>query len=83
MKQLAFISGLRYTNIVIIYGAYMSPSNGEVKPVIELCEGRSLAAFGEQIRQHRDSVREKVARVLVEGVCVSLFSCACLLVSHV
>ncbi|KAH9953870.1 kinase-like domain-containing protein [Lactifluus volemus] len=68
VRELAFLSGLRHTNIVRFYGAYMSPSNSEVKLVMELCEGRSLAAIGEQIQRRRGRVGEKVARVLAEGV---------------
>ncbi|KAI0250176.1 kinase-like domain-containing protein [Lactifluus subvellereus] len=68
VRELAFLSGLRHTNVVRFYGAYMSPSNTEVKLVMELCEGKSLAAIGEQIRRRKGRVGEKVARVLAEGV---------------
>jgi serine/threonine protein kinase len=64
-RELAFLAGLRHTHIVRFHGAYMNPSNTEVKLVMELCEGRSLATIGEQIRGR---VGEKVARVLAEGV---------------
>ncbi|KAH9055441.1 Pkinase-domain-containing protein [Lactarius vividus] len=67
-RELAFLSGLRHVNIVRFYGAYMSPRTGEVKLVMELCEGRSLAGIGEQIRRRKGRVGEKVARVLAEGV---------------
>ena len=69
VRELAFLSGLRHTNVVRFYGAYMSPSNSEVKLMMELCEGRSLAAIGEQIRRRKGRVGEKVARVLAEEVC--------------
>jgi Protein tyrosine and serine/threonine kinase len=65
VRELAFLSGLRYTNIVRFYGAYMSPSNSEVKLVMELCEGKSLAAIGEQ---RKGRVGEKVARIMGEEV---------------
>lgn len=68
VRELAFLSGLRHTNVVRFYGAYMSPSNSEVKLVMELCEGKSLAAIGEQIRRRKGRVGEKVARILAEGV---------------
>ncbi|KAH9961497.1 kinase-like domain-containing protein [Russula dissimulans] len=68
VRELAFLSGLRHTNVVRFYGAYMSPSNSEVKLMMELCEGKSLAAIGEQIRRRKGRVGEKVARVLAEGV---------------
>jgi serine/threonine protein kinase len=72
LKQLArglvFLAGLRHTHIVRFYGAYMNPSNTEVKLVMELCEGRSLATIGEEIRRRKGRVGEKVARVLAEGV---------------
>lgn len=75
VRELAFLSGLRHAHIVRFHGAYMSPSNSEVKLVMELCEGRSLTAVGEQIRRRKGRVGEKVARVLAEGVCaLSLFS---------
>jgi mitogen-activated protein kinase kinase len=68
VRELAFLAGLRHMNIVRFYGAYMSASNHEVKLVMELCEGRSLAAIGEQIRRRKGRVGEKVARVLAEGI---------------
>ena len=68
VRELAFLSGLRHTNVVRFYGAYMSPSNSEVKLVMELCEGKSLAAIGEQIRRRKGRVGEKVARILAEEV---------------
>jgi len=68
VRELAFLSGLRHAHIVRFHGAYMSPSNSEVKLVMELCEGRSLTAVGEQIRRRKGRVGEKVARVLAEGV---------------
>jgi mitogen-activated protein kinase kinase len=68
VRELAFLSGLRHTNVVRFYGAYMSPSNSEVKLVMELCEGKSLAAIGEQIRRRKGRVGEKVARIMAEGV---------------
>jgi mitogen-activated protein kinase kinase len=68
VRELAFLSGLRHTNVVRFYGAYMSPSNSEVKLVMELCEGKSLAAIGEQIRRRKGRVGEKVARILAEGI---------------
>jgi hypothetical protein len=43
----------------------MNLSNTEVKLVMELCKGRSLA---EQIRNRKGRVGEKVACVLAEGV---------------
>lgn len=67
-RELAFLSGLRHVNIVRFYGAYMSASNSEVKLVMELCEGQSLAAIGEQILRRKGRVGEKVARVVAEGV---------------
>ena len=68
VRELAFLSGLRCTNIVRFYGAYMSPSNSEVKLVMELCEGKSLAAIGEQIKRRKGRVGEKVARIMAEEV---------------
>ncbi|KAI9512781.1 hypothetical protein F5148DRAFT_1145777 [Russula earlei] len=47
--ELAFLSGLRHTNMVHFYNVYMLPSNSEVKLMMELCEGKSLATIGEQI----------------------------------
>jgi hypothetical protein len=70
VRELAFLSSLRHTNVVRFYGAYMSPANTEIKLVMELCEGRSLAAVGEQIRRRKGRVGEKVARVLAEEVSV-------------
>jgi mitogen-activated protein kinase kinase len=84
-RELAFLSGLRHVNIVRFYGAYMSASNSEVKLVMELCEGKSLAAIGEQILRRKGRVGEKVARVVAEGVSTfpSLLPASCPLASHV
>ena len=81
VRELAFLSGLRHTNIVRFYGAYMSPSNSEVKLVMELCEGKSLAAIGEQIKRRKGRVGEKVARIMAEEVsrvCLVPFISFCL-----
>jgi Protein kinase domain len=89
VRELAFLSGLRCTNIVRFYGAYMPPSNSEVKLVMELCEGKSLAAIGEQIKRRKGRVGEKVARIMAEEVsCVpcpfflSVFASSFSLSSH-
>ncbi|KAI0267082.1 kinase-like domain-containing protein [Gloeopeniophorella convolvens] len=68
VRELAILSGLAHTHVVRFYGAYMSPSNSEVKLVMELCEGKSLAAVGEQIQRRKGRVGEKVARVLADGI---------------
>ncbi|KAI9433372.1 hypothetical protein F5148DRAFT_1295498 [Russula earlei] len=47
--KLMFLSGLRHTNMVHFYSMYMLPSNSEVKLMMELCKGKSLATIGEQI----------------------------------
>ncbi|KAI9509930.1 hypothetical protein F5148DRAFT_1147904 [Russula earlei] len=47
--ELAFLSGLRHTNMVHFYSMYMSPLNSEVKLMMELCKGKSLATVREQI----------------------------------
>ena len=67
--ELAFLSGLRHMNITRFYGAYTSASKSEAKLVMELCEGRSFAAIGEQIR------RRKGRRLGRGGV--FLFPCVC------
>jgi hypothetical protein len=43
---------------------------------MELCEGKSLAAIGEQIKRRKGRVGEKVARIMAEEV-----SCVCLVPS--
>ncbi|KAI9440285.1 hypothetical protein F5148DRAFT_1154060 [Russula earlei] len=53
VHELAFLSSLRHTNMVHFYSVYMSPSNSEVKLMMELCEGKSLATIGEQIHGGR------------------------------
>ncbi|KAI9451946.1 hypothetical protein F5148DRAFT_1332479 [Russula earlei] len=61
MHELAFLSGLRHTNMVHFHSVYMSPSNSEVKLMMELCKGKSLATVGEQIQWRKGCVGEKVA----------------------
>ncbi|KAI0044330.1 Pkinase-domain-containing protein [Auriscalpium vulgare] len=68
VRELSLISTLKHVNIIRFYGAYMSPSSSEVKVVMELCEGKSLQAVSERIRQRRGRVGESVARVLAEGI---------------
>ena len=73
IRELVFLSRLRHINIVHFHGAYMSPSNSEVKFVMELCEGGNLATIGEKLRRRKVRVAEKVACALVEGVCDFFF----------
>lgn len=68
LRELSIISSTEHINIILFYGAYMSPSSSEVKIVMEFCEGGSLEAVGKRIKERNAIVGEKIAGRLAEGV---------------
>ena len=68
LRELAMVTKTNHVNIVKFYGAYISPSDSEVKVLMEYCEGGSLEAVGRRIRERGGRVGEKVAGRLAEGV---------------
>ncbi|KIY44439.1 kinase-like protein [Fistulina hepatica ATCC 64428] len=68
LRELAMISSKEHRNIILFYGAYMSPSSSEVKILMELCEGGSLEAVGKRMRETGAVVGEPIAGRLAEGV---------------
>jgi mitogen-activated protein kinase kinase len=68
LRELSMISSTMHDNIVVFYGAYMSPSSSEVKILMDYCEGGSLEAVGKRIKDCGGRVGEKVAGRLAEGV---------------
>ncbi|KAF8954826.1 kinase-like domain-containing protein [Flammula alnicola] len=68
VRELSIISGTRHRNIVLCYGAYMSPSSSEVKIVMEYCDGKSLEAVGAKLREVKAVIGEKIAGRIAEGV---------------
>ncbi|KAF7964758.1 hypothetical protein HWV62_3256 [Athelia sp. TMB] len=68
LRELDIIQSTMHPNIVLFYGAYMSPSSSEVKILMELCPGKSLEAVGKRIAERGGRVSEKVAGRLAEGV---------------
>jgi len=75
LRELSMISSTKHTNIILFYGAYMSPSSSEVKILMEVCEGGSLEAVGKRIKDRHAVVGEKIAGRLAEGVSFLLWSC--------
>ena len=72
-RELTFMSSTSHPNIVKFHAAYISPPSSDIKLLMELCEGRSLEAVGERLREKGWRPGEKVAGTLAEGV--SLDSC--------
>jgi mitogen-activated protein kinase kinase len=68
LRELSIISSTEHVNIILFYGAYMSPSSSEVKILMEFCEGGSLEAVGKRIKDRSAVVGEKIAGRLAEGV---------------
>ncbi|TFK54231.1 kinase-like protein [Heliocybe sulcata] len=68
LRELGMITKTRHINIVKFYGAYISPSDSEVKVLMEFCEGGSLESVGKRIKERGGRVGEKVAGRLAEGV---------------
>lgn len=68
LRELDIISSTAHPNIVLFYGAYMSPSSSEVKILMEYCPGGSLEAIGKRVADRGGRVGEKVAGRLAEGV---------------
>jgi mitogen-activated protein kinase kinase len=68
LRELDIIQSTAHPNIVLFYGAYMSPSSSEVKILMEFCPGKSLEAIGKRVADRTGRVGEKVAGRLAEGV---------------
>ncbi|KAF7361728.1 STE/STE7 protein kinase [Mycena venus] len=68
LRELSIISSTEHINIILFYGAYMSPSSSEVKILMEFCEGGSLEAVGKRIKERNAIVGEKIVGRLAEGV---------------
>ena len=72
LRELDIISSTAHPNIVLFYGAYMSPSSSEVKILMEYCPGLSLESIGKRVAERGGRVGEKVAGRLAEGVSATL-----------
>lgn len=68
LRELSIISSTKHVNIIMFYGAYISPSSSEIKIIMEYCEGGSLESVGKRIRERGAVVAEKIAGRLAEGV---------------
>jgi mitogen-activated protein kinase kinase len=68
LRELDIIQSTAHQNIILFYGAYMSPSSSEVKILMECCPGKSLEAIGKRVADRTGRVGEKVAGRLAEGV---------------
>ena len=68
LRELQFLKSSVHDNIIIFYGAYMTPSTSEVKVIMEVCEGRSLEAIGKKVIELNAASSEKVLGKLAEGV---------------
>jgi mitogen-activated protein kinase kinase len=68
LRELYIISSTEHVNIILFYGAYVSPSSSEVKILMEYCEGGSLEAVGKRIKERQAVVGEKIAGRLAEEV---------------
>lgn len=68
LRELHVMSSTKHVNIIAFYGAYMSPSQSEVKILMEFGEGGSLEAVAKRIRDRNAIVGEKVAGRIAEGV---------------
>jgi len=71
VRELNALSTTKNENIIRVYGAYASPSNSEVKVIMELCEGGSLEAISERIKRLGKRPSEKLVGKIGEGVCLS------------
>lgn len=74
VRELTIIAEMRHKNIILSYGAYMSPSSSEVKIVMEFCEGGSLESIGARVREIGAVVGEKPAVRIAEGVSTEFLS---------
>jgi mitogen-activated protein kinase kinase len=68
VRELKNLKDTTHQNIVRFYGAYISPSSSEVKILMEFCEGGSLEAVGDKIKQQKRRISEPVAAKIAEGV---------------
>jgi mitogen-activated protein kinase kinase len=81
LRELDIIQSTAHPNIILFYGAYMSPSSSEVKILMEYCPGKSLEAIGKRVADRNGRVGEKVAGRLAEGVRVLAYFMIVLLYS--
>lgn len=75
LRELDIIQSTAHPNIILFFGAYMSPSSSEVKILMEYCPGKSLEAIGKRVADRNGRVGEKVAGRLAEGVSVLAYFC--------
>lgn len=68
LREVYIMTTTRHINIVLFYGAYISPSTSEVKILMEYCEGGSLESVGKRLREYGAVVGEKIAGRLTEGI---------------
>lgn len=68
LRELSFVGATAHPNIIHFHGAYISPSSSEVKVLMEVCEGKSLEAVGQQLRARGGRLSEKVVGRIAEGV---------------
>ncbi len=71
--QMSYSSG--HPNIIHLFGAYLSPSTGEINILTEFCEGGSLDAVGKQIKESGAVVDEMVIARIAEGVRGLMYFC--------
>ncbi|KAG8213720.1 kinase-like domain-containing protein [Butyriboletus roseoflavus] len=67
-RELSISSTSKHINIIMFYGAYMSPSSSEVKVMMEYCAGGSLEAVSKRIKERGARIGEGVTGRIAEGV---------------
>lgn len=67
-RELSIAASVNHTNIIDWYSSYLVPSSGEIKIIMEFCEGGSLESVNRRIKERGGVVEEKIAGRLAEGV---------------
>jgi len=71
-RELNFLSSCRHPHIVIFHSAYLSAGDSLINVLMEYCEGGSLEAVRDRMREERAAVSEKVIAKIAEGCLLGL-----------
>ncbi|EJT97249.1 kinase-like protein [Dacryopinax primogenitus] len=66
-RELNFLSNCKHPHIVVFHGAYLSANDSLINVLMEYCEGGSLEAVRDRMREERARMSEKVIAKIAEG----------------
>ncbi|KZO93301.1 kinase-like protein [Calocera viscosa TUFC12733] len=66
-RELNFLANCKHPHIVVFHGTYLSAGDSLINVLMEYCEGGSLEAVRDRMREERAAVSEKVIAKIAEG----------------